>query len=334
MTTDQRTTSSFSITPTGAFSLAEAGSFGHGAEPSGDWPGAHAFTGGVLRLAFCTDDLRGQAGVAVTQDARGVVHGEVSGLDPGADVGPVRDQVARILSLDGDGEGFAAVGERDPLVGRLQAAAPGLRPVLFHSPYEGALWCVISQRWGRGQALRARERLARELGRVIEVDGEPVAAAPTPEALLAAERLSGLPEVKQERLRAVARAATEGVFDPVAIREGEPAEVEARLRTVPGIGAFAAGLVHLRASGVQDVLVDGEPRLAALVGAAYGLGGPAAPRQLAEIAEAWRPYRTWTAVLVRAAGRRLPELADLPDAGPPGRAPRRGPAQEPLALIS
>jgi DNA-3-methyladenine glycosylase II len=336
MTTNWSNCITFAVTPRGAFSLHEAGSFGHGAEPSGDWPGAHAYTDGVLRLAFCRDDLAGQVGVTLAQDAEGVVHGEVSGLDPGADVGPVRDQVARILSLDGDGEGFAAVGERDPLVGRLQAAAPGLRPVLFHSPYEAALWCVISQRWGRRQALGARERLAREFGRVFEIGGAEVAAVPTPAQLLAAERLPGLPEVKQQRLRAVAQAAADGVFDPAAIRAGSPAEVQARLRAVPGIGEFAAGLIHLRASGVQDVLVDAEPRLAALVGAAYDLGGPADPAHLAEIAEAWRPFRTWTAVLVRAAARRLPELADLPDAPRPARARRSGGGggtPEPLALI-
>jgi DNA-3-methyladenine glycosylase II len=63
------------------------------------------------------------------------VVGEVFGdADPEA----VRDQVARILSLDVDGSGFPAVGRRDPVVGGLQARWPGLRPVGFFSPYEAA----------------------------------------------------------------------------------------------------------------------------------------------------------------------------------------------------
>ncbi|WP_181782646.1 DNA-3-methyladenine glycosylase 2, partial [Pseudonocardia pini] len=233
---------SFTVQPRGVFSLAEAGAFGHGAEPAGDWPGGGTLTEGVLRLAFCRDDLRGQVGVALRQDEAGV-HGVVSGLDPGEPVDPVREQVARMLSLDGEGEAFAEVGERDPLVGRIQAAAPGLRPLLFASPYEAALWCVITQRWGRGQALRARERLSRGFGRVVEVAGVEIAAVPTPEQILAAPELPGLPELKQERLRAVARAATEGLFEAAVIREGEPSEVRERLRTVSGIGEFAAGLI-------------------------------------------------------------------------------------------
>jgi DNA-3-methyladenine glycosylase II len=326
------TSPSFTLVPRGPFSLVEAGAFGKAAEPAGDWPGGGTLESGVLRLAFCRDDLAGHAGVALRQDADGV-HGTVSGLDPGEPVDPVRDQVARMLSLDGDGEAYAEVGARDPLVGRIQAAAPGLRPVLFASPYEAAAWCVITQRWGRAQALRARERLSRELGEVLDVAGAPVAALPTPGRILEAGRLPWLPELKQERLRAVARAATEGLFDAVAIREGDPAEVRARLRTVNGIGEFGAGLIHLRASGVQDALVHGAPRLAALVGAGYGLGGPASAEELDRIAEPWRPFRTWTAVLIRAGGRRLPELAAAPEGAPLPR--RRTPSRpEPLALIS
>lgn len=340
-------TREFTLIPRGPFSLLEAGTFGRGAEPAGDWPGGGDFDPGegVLRLAFCRDDLRGQAGVALrwADDGPGAgswpgraLRGTVSGLDPGDAVEPVREQVARMLSLDGDGEAFAEVGERDPLVGRLQAAAPGLRPVLFASPYEAAAWCVITQRWGRGQALRARGRIARELGRRVVVAGVEMAALPTPAQLLAAESVPGLNETKQERLRAVARAAQDGVFDPVAIREGDPTEVRARLREVRGLGPFAAALVHLRAAGAQDTLVDDEPRLAALVGAGYGLGGPASAPDLARIAEAWRPYRTWTAVLFRAAGRRLPELAAAPAPPPRVPRPRHTPtrAPEPLALIS
>jgi DNA-3-methyladenine glycosylase II len=319
----------FTIVPRGAYSLAESGMFGRG-ERSGDWPGSGAYAPeeGVLRLAFLLDDLRTPVGVALVQDGGGV-HGTVSGLDPGGDVGPVRDQVARMLSLDRDGAGFDAVGARDPQVARLLAAAPGLRPPLFPSPYEAAVWCVIAQRWGARQATAARERLSREFGAVVDAGGVGTAVVPTPAQLLAAERLPGLPAVKQERLRAVARAAGEGMFEPVAIRDGDPDEVRARLRQVNGIGGFAASLIHLRASGVTDALVAGEPRLAVLVGALYGLHGPASPEDLAGIAESWRPFRTWVAVLVRAAGRRLPELADLPEPAPAARPRPAGRSREP-----
>ena len=66
-----------------------------------------------------------------------------------------------------------------------------------------------------------------------------------------------------------------------------------------------ATLILLRATGVSDVLTFGEPRLASYVAHFYGTGGgPASPEELARIAERWRPFRTWAAVLIRAAGDR------------------------------
>ena len=121
--------SSFTITPRGPFSLAEAATFGFGQRDSAVWDE-------VMRLAFCLDGYQQQVGVEVRQDAAGV-HGTIRG-PAGVDVEAVARQVARVLSLDHDGTEFARVGERDPVIGALQSVAPGLRPPLFYSPYEAA----------------------------------------------------------------------------------------------------------------------------------------------------------------------------------------------------
>jgi DNA-3-methyladenine glycosylase II len=115
---------SFSIVPRGPFDLRLLAGFGFGPDtgrPEADAP--------AMRLAFCRDDLQGHAGVLVRQDEAGAVHAEVHG---DADV---ERQVARILSLDHDGEAWLEVGKRDPVIGELQERHPGLRPPLFHSPY-------------------------------------------------------------------------------------------------------------------------------------------------------------------------------------------------------
>lgn len=82
------------------------------------------------------------AGVMVRSEGDTVI-GDVYGE---ADPEVVKRQVARILSLDVDGGGFAEVGERDPIVGKLQERYPGLRPVCFYSPYEAAAWAIIGHR--------------------------------------------------------------------------------------------------------------------------------------------------------------------------------------------
>ncbi|GJF05802.1 DNA-3-methyladenine glycosylase II [Pseudonocardia sp. D17] len=288
----------FRITPQGPFSLAEAATFGfgHRAEASFD---------GTMRMAFCLDDLSGQVGVALTVDGTDVV-GTVSGLPPDADVAAVRAQAARIVSLDVDAREYERVAAADPVVAPVLAAAPGLRPVLFHSPYEAAAWSVLSLRWARRQAAAVRERLARAHGRVLDVAGVPVAAFPTPGQLLAVEAFPGIPEVKMQRLHAVARAAQAGTFDLATLRAADPDDADAALRAVPGIGPFSSALIRVRATGVADVLVDAEHNLAEIVGERYGLDGPADAADLARIAEAWRPFRTWVAVLLRAAAGRVP----------------------------
>src|SRR5882757_3953595 len=159
---------SFTITPDGPFSLAEAATFGFGQRAGGDWDG-------VMRLAFCLDGYTGQVAAEVRQDATGAVHGTVD-APAGADLGRVRAQVARVLSLDHDGREFSRVGERDPVIGRLPAAAPGLRPPLFYSPYEAAAWCVLSARRPARQMADLRTRLSMAHGRTHHLAGQTLAA--------------------------------------------------------------------------------------------------------------------------------------------------------------
>jgi DNA-3-methyladenine glycosylase II len=56
---------------------------------------------------------------------------------------------------------------------------------------------------------------------------------------------------------------------------------------------------------VTDVLSQGEPRLAAYAAHFYRTGpDPLTPPQLSELAEKWRPFRTWASVLIRLSGDR------------------------------
>jgi DNA-3-methyladenine glycosylase II len=182
------------------------------------------------------------------------------------------------------------------------ALRPGLRPPLFHSPYEAAAWSILSARRPPRQMAVVRDRLAAEHGRVFEVAGGQVAAFPRPEALLAVESLPGLPDNKLARLHAVARAAVEGLLDVQRLRALGPEEAHVQLQTLPGIGPFYASLIVLRAVGFTDVPVTDEPLALELMGWLYGLGRPATPADVLQLSAPWRPWRTWTTVLLRAAG--------------------------------
>jgi DNA-3-methyladenine glycosylase II len=292
-------TSTFLIDPTGEFSLREAALFGFGPRDGRSFDG-------VMRLAFCVDGYRDHAGVELRQDDQGRVHGIVTGS---ADPQAVRAQVARVLSLDHDGTAFADVGRRDPAIGRLQRAAPGLRPVLFHSPYEAAAWSVLSARRARSQAITLRSRLSQRYGRAFTLAGLEEYAFPTPEALLTVDTLPGLPEPRIPWLHGIARAALDGRLDAAKLAAEDPAVAMAALRTLAGIGPFYAALVQVRATGATDVLPVGEPRVLAAAGNLYRQPGPLTQDELEARAERWRPWRTWACVLIRAVTHRLPHDA-------------------------
>jgi DNA-3-methyladenine glycosylase II len=284
------------ITPDGAFSLAAAASFGFGPNTGRPKP-----DGDSMSLAFVADDLVHHAAAYLTQDADGVVRCEVFGE---ADPEQVVNQVRRVLSLDHSGKEWAEVGQRDPVIGRLQHEFPGLRPVLFHSPYEAAAWSILSQRRHRTQATAVRRRLSQARGRTFALPSGDVEAFPTPAELLAVESFPSLEPQRIDRLHAVARAALDGRLEPSRLLAMAPEAALAALVELPGIGPMYGTLILLRSTGATDILTLGEPRLPSFVCHYYGLAHPATTTELATIAEGWRPFRTWGAVLLRVAGDR------------------------------
>nr|WSZ99232.1 DNA-3-methyladenine glycosylase 2 family protein [Streptomyces sp. NBC_00857] len=300
-----------SFTPKGPFSLAAATRFLEGFTPASFDHAPDA----VLRLAFPTDDGQAVIACALTQketaDAPAPVHAEYTlhtggkATQPAAGASPAkaaRAQIARILSLDVDATGFPALAGADPVVASLQAEFPGLRPVLFYSPYEAAAWTIIGNRIRRTQAAHIKARLAQQYGEAVEVEGQQLHAFPTPDRLRRINDVPGLTAIKIERLHALADAALDGRLDASQLR-AQPVEFAlADLKELPGIGPFSAELILIRGAGHPDVFPRNEPRVHKAMAAAYGLDTEAAdsPTRLAAIADAWRPYRSWIALLLRA----------------------------------
>jgi DNA-3-methyladenine glycosylase II len=259
----------FTITPRGPFSLAEAATFGFGQRDGGEWDG-------IMRMAFCLDGYEGHAGVEVRQDAAGTVHGTAR-VPGGAGLDAVVHQVARVLSLDHDGTEFLRVGERDPVIGRLQAAAPGLRPPLFYSPYEAAAWAVLSARRPARQMQQIRQRLSEAHGEVFELAGERLAAFPSPRQLLSVPSFPGVPQDKIRRLHGVADAALAGTLDVGYLKALGPEQAMAELRQINGIGPFYSALIVIRGTGFTDVLPVQETQGPGAYGPALPPGRPSWP---------------------------------------------------------
>jgi DNA-3-methyladenine glycosylase II len=284
------------ITVDGPFSLAAAAGFGFGPNTGRPFP-----EGDVMRLAFVADDLRHHIGAAISQRPDGSLSVELSGdADPDA----ASAQIRRILSIDVDPAGWLAAGKADPVLGQVQAAHPGQRPVLFHSPYEAAAWAMLAQRKHRTQATAVRRRLAQAAGTTFYLAGQPESAFPLPERLLKIDSFPGIDDTRLTRLHGVARAALDGQLDASMLAAAPADEAMKGLRKIKGLGPVYTMLVYLRATGVTDGLALGEPRLASCLRSYYNLPETPDTETITLLAEPWRPFRTWAGVLFRVAGDR------------------------------
>lgn len=282
----------------GPYDLAEVAlmGFGHRDESSFD---------GVMRLAFCVDPHddapEQQVGVEVRQagdELELVIHGD-------GDLDTITAQVARVVSADADGLAWDAIAKADPVLARVHAVAPGFRPSNFYSPYEAAVWSVISARRARPQGIALRRRMSEAHGRVFTLAGRTEAALPTPSQLLSVSEIPGLPVDRIPRLHAIASAALEGQLDVGRLRAMDTDEAMIDLQQLPGIGPFYSALIVIRALGLTDVLSTQEDHTREMVREGYGLDHVPDDDELAAIAEAWRPFRTWAAVTLRALSKRL-----------------------------
>jgi DNA-3-methyladenine glycosylase II len=283
------------IVPRGPFSLAAAREFA-GGFPAGI--GGGGVGPGSITLAFPVEGLDVSAAIELWQDADGTVRGRSDA--EGDALGRASAQAARSLSLDHDGTGWPAVGERDEVVGRAQRAHDYLRPVCFYSAYEAATSFVIGQRISRRQSATIKRQLSEDLGDRPTIEGVPVPAFPRPTRLLELRSVRGLNDEKVRRLHGLAQAALDGRLDTERLRALPEAEAIAQLLELPGVGPFTANGILYRGCGVADGLPGGDALGQTVVRDMYGLADAAAA-DVERLAEPWRPYRMWAVVLLRMA---------------------------------
>lgn len=270
--------------PRGPFSLTAAATFIEG------FPGIQAERAPqALRYAWAVDGDWRTVQVMVRQDDR-AVYAEITGRPAAQLARQAARDLEQMLCLDVDGSGFAALGEHDRVVGTLQQRFPGLRPVLFYTPYEAAAWTIISQRIRMTQAATIKARLANELGEH--------GAFPAPDSLAqltAPQR--GLTDQKIGQLRTLAVAAQDGALTRQRLRAMSYQDGLKHLQQLPGIGPFSAELILIRGAGHPDALPDHDTHLDQAIRCAYDMADNAA---IQSITDSWRPYRAWVAILLRA----------------------------------
>lgn len=109
-----------------------------------------------------------------------------------------------------------------------------------------------------------------------------------PEAHL---RSAGLSTAKIRTLRALSLAIVEEGLDLAALAHSEHDEITERLTAVKGIGPWTADIFAMFCLGRADAFAPGDLALQEAARLALDLDARPSPKDLAEIAARWRPWR-------------------------------------------
>ncbi len=212
---------------------------------------------------------------------RGRVRLEVGpGLVPA--LAAVVARVRRLLDLDASPARIAEALGADPDLGPRLRARPGLRVPGAIDGFELAARAVLGQQVSVAAATTIAGRLADALGEPIETPWPGLDRLwPSPDAIVAASPLPGMPARRAAALEAIARECQRGL--PI-----DGASDRAWLGAIDGVGPWTLAYVAMRAGGDPDAFPDSDLALRRALGVdAAGLRARA---------EAWRPWRAYAAM--------------------------------------
>ncbi|TDC47346.1 DNA-3-methyladenine glycosylase 2 family protein [Micromonospora sp. KC207] len=204
------------------------------------------------------------------------------------DLAPAVARCRRLFDLDADPAAVDGALATDPALAPAVAAEPGVRLPRAVDGLEMLVRAIATQQVSLASA---RTTLTRLLPATAPTDDGLRAFPDAEELLRVADEGFRMPAARRETIRAAARAVADGSLDldPGGDRE----ETVRRLLAVPGIGAWTAGYVAMRALGDPDV---GLPTDLAVRRGAAALGLPDDPQTLDTYAKRWRPWRSYAVI--------------------------------------
>lgn len=183
------------------------------------------------------------------------------------------------------GDALASLVASDPRIAALDAAYPGVRPLLHRDPFTALIRSISAQQVNLRWAAEIRRRLAVTYGTSYTIGGEEVRsldAATLASASVEDLRMLQLTTAKARSVIAVARAVLEGELELASLETMEEGALVERLVALPGIGPWTADWFLARTLGRPRV-VAGDLGVRKAVGRVYlgdRLPSPAEVRDL------------------------------------------------------
>ncbi|WP_353633910.1 DNA-3-methyladenine glycosylase [Halobacterium sp. NMX12-1] len=154
-------------------------------------------------------------------------------------------------------------------------------------PFERLVVSIVRQQVSMDAAAAIRERLFD----AVEVTPEGVAGA-DPEVL----RDAGLSSQKTDYVRNVADAFIERDWERESFQQLSDDEVRAQLTSITGVGDWTAEMFLMFGIGREDVFPVGDLGIRKGMQALYGEETTRA--EMREVAQRWRPYRSYASLYV------------------------------------
>jgi AraC family transcriptional regulator of adaptative response / DNA-3-methyladenine glycosylase II len=200
----------------------------------------------------------------------------------------ILERTRRMFDLGADPDEISRHLRRDRKLARAVARRPGLRVPGAWDGFELAVRTILGQQ----VTVKGATTLAGRLAAMFGERSEHGLLFPTAEVLADADtRRIGLTRARTQTLRELARAVCRGAISFEGARSLDSFVEE--FMAIPGIGAWTAQYVAMRALGEPDAFPASDLGLRRAIA---GSGGSITAKVLEERADAWRPWRAYAAM--------------------------------------
>ena len=257
-------------------------------------PGVESVAGGEYRRMIGSPEMPGHICVSQAPAGHSLVL-KVAGVDP-RQLSMIVTRIRRLFDLGAAPDVVIGHLAKDPLLSGRLPRHPGLRVPGAWNGFELAVRAILGQQVSILAATTLAGRLVANFGTPL---GEPPSPClthlfPVPRQLAESNvEAIGLTRARGDALRGLARAVADGRLD----LEGnvDPEAVRSILRELPGIGDWTTEYIAMRA------LADPDAFPASDLGIRRALedsGQRITPRIASRLAENWRPWRAYGAMLL------------------------------------
>lgn len=273
------------VEATPAYSLAETCAPIHWG--GGRWPGQDWIDGRLIWVGQDTD------GVVIREVSQPATDESVVVVRSNRPADDDMDWAARVLGVK---RTAPAIG--DPVVARISARFPGIRPWSSGDLFEGIVTAIVGQSISVQAAAITERKLCALFNEPVEHVGRSFWPAPSVDQLAVADpatvRLSGVTQRRAEGIVAIARIALTGGLISTEAALADTSSALAALIALPQVGCWTAESVLLWGLGVDDAYPIGD--VALLRAARHAYGRPEMSHaELNALSEGWRPARSWAA---------------------------------------